>query len=165
MSPKLRMLVGVLAVTVPVDQISKLWIDFHLLRDERLAVIDGFFYLTHARNPGGAFGAFASASEGVRLAAFIVVSVVALAVIALLFFRLAPGDRLQALGLSLILGGVTGNFVDRVLPSRGEVIDLLHFRLWDGYRWPDFNFADIFVVLGLAALIVDLLSREAQERV
>ena len=63
MSAKLRILVGVLAVTVPLDQISKLWIDSHLLRGERLAVIDGFFYLTHVRNPGGAFGAFASASE------------------------------------------------------------------------------------------------------
>ena len=165
MSAKLRILVGVLAVTVPLDQISKLWIDSHLPRGERLAVIDGFFYLTHVRNPGGAFGAFASASEGLRLVAFIVVSAIALTVIAVLFYRLAPGDRLQALGLGLILGGVTGNFVDRVLPARGEVIDLLHFRLWDGYRWPDFNFADIFVVLGLAALIVDLLSREGQERV
>lgn len=164
MTSKLRVLVGVLAVTLPVDQISKLWIDFHLPRGDRVAVIDGFFYLTHVRNPGGAFGAFAGASEGFRLVAFVLVSAVALAVIAFLFHRLAPGDRLQALGLGLILGGVTGNFVDRVLPARGEVIDLLHFRLWDGYTWPDFNFADVFVVLGLAALIVDLLSREGQAR-
>ena len=33
------------------------------------------------RNPGGAFGAFASASEGVRLLAFIVVSAIAVTVI------------------------------------------------------------------------------------
>jgi signal peptidase II len=165
MTTKQRILVAALLVTVPVDQLSKYWIDAHLACGERMAVIDGFFYLTHARNPGGAFGAFANADEGFRLLAFIVVSAIAVAVSTIFFRRLAPGDRVQALGLGLILGGAAGNFIDRILPTRGEVIDLLHFRLWGGYSWPDFNFADVFIVLGLAALMVDLLSKEGQSRV
>jgi signal peptidase II len=165
MSAKLRILLAALLVTVPIDQFSKYWVDAHLARGERMAVVDGFFYLTHARNPGGAFGAFANADETSRLLAFVAVSAVAAAVSAIFFRRLAPGDRLQALGLGLILGGAMGNFIDRVAPARGEVIDLLHFRLWGGYGWPDFNFADAFIVLGLVALAVDLLSREGQLRV
>jgi lipoprotein signal peptidase len=35
---------------------------------------------------------------------------------------------------------------------RGEVVDFLHFRLWGGYQWPDFNLADSFIVVGVAFL-------------
>lgn len=165
MSTKLRILLAAVATTVFVDQLSKYWVEQHLRKGARLAVVEGFFYLTHERNPGGAFGALANADESFRLAVFVAISLVALAAVVVFFRRLAPGDRLQALGLGLILGGASGNFIDRILPERGEVIDLLHFRLWGGYTWPDFNCADVSIVLGLAALAVDLLSKESELRV
>jgi signal peptidase II len=79
------------------------------------------------------------------------------------FFRqLAPGDRLSALALGCILGGAVGNLIDRV--TRGEVVDFLHFRLWGGYAWPDFNFADSFIVIGVGLLILELLASEGESR-
>ena len=79
------------------------------------------------------------------------------------FFRkLAPGDRLSALALGCILGGAVGNLIDRVL--RGEVVDFLHFRLWGGYSWPDFNFADSFIVIGVGLLLLELLAAEGESR-
>jgi signal peptidase II len=79
------------------------------------------------------------------------------------FFRkLAPGDRLAALALGLILGGAVGNLIDRV--TRGEVVDFLHFRLWGGYAWPDFNFADSAIVVGVAILVLELLASEGESR-
>ena len=71
-----------------------------------------------------------------------------------------PGS--PALALALILGGAVGNFSDRIL--RGEVVDFMHIRWWGGYAWPDFNFADMFIVVGVAALIMDLLASEAASR-
>ena len=66
------------------------------------------------------------------------------------------------LALGLILGGASGNLVDRV--TLGEVVDFLHFRLWKGYSWPDFNLADSFIVVGVAILVLELLATEGESR-
>ena len=159
---KLRILVAVLAVVLPLDQLSKLFVESRLVFGERVAVVDGFLYITHARNPGAAFGLFASMAQDGRLIGFAIASLIALLVIGAFYHRVAPGDRLQATGLSLVLGGAAGNFIDRLW--RGEVIDFLHVRFWPGYAWPDFNVADLCIVVGVLALTTDLLTREAITR-
>lgn len=162
MSGKLRTFMLTLLVALPADQLAKLAIERRVPYGARLPVLDSFFYLTHVRNPGAAFGLFTSASEEWRLLGFAVVSLVAALVIASLYRRLAPGDRATSCFLALIGAGAFSNFVDRAM--RGEVVDFLHFRLWGGYDWPDFNLADTFIVVGVAALILELLSEEAVAR-
>ena len=162
MAPKLRILVSVVILALPLDQISKILVESRLAHGERLSIVDGFFYITHARNPGAAFGLFGGVPSDSRLFAFALVSLIAILAIAAFYHRLAPGDRIQSLGLSLVLAGAAGNFIDRIW--RGEVIDFLHVRLWGGYAWPDFNVADVCIVMGVAALMTDLLSREAMSR-
>lgn len=162
MAPKLRILLSVVAVALPLDQLSKILVESRLAEGERIPIVEGFFYITHARNPGAAFGLFASMASGERWIGFAVVSLAAIVVIAAFYQRLAPGDRIQSLGLSLVLAGASGNFIGRLW--RGEVVDFLHLRLWQGYAWPDFNAADVCIVMGVAALMTDLLSREAISR-
>jgi signal peptidase II len=70
-------------------------------------------------------------------------------------------------GLGLILGGATGNLVDRIM--RGEVIDFLDAHLppsalaeWFEARfgtahWPTFNLADSAIVVGAALLLLTLV--------
>ena len=91
---------------------------------------------------------------------FIGVSFVAILIVISFYRRLAPGEKLSSLALGLILGGAVGNLIDRV--TRGEVVDFLHFRLWHGYSWPDFNFADTFIVVGVALLVLELLATEGE---
>ncbi len=162
MAPKLRILVSVVALALPLDQISKILVELRLAHGDRIPIVDGFFYITHARNPGAAFGLFGGVAADGRVVAFAIISSIAILVIAAFYHRLAPGFRIQSLGLSLVLAGAAGNFIDRIW--RGEVVDLLHVRLWGGYAWPDFNVADVCIVLGVAALMTDLLSREAMSR-
>jgi signal peptidase II len=150
------------AVSLPLDVVTKLLVDRQLTYADRIPVIEGFFYLTHVRNPGAAFGLFADGDPQIRLAIFIGVSVLAVAIILSFFRQLAPGDRLSALALGLILGGAVGNLLDRVF--RGEVVDFLHFRLWRGYSWPDFNLADSFIVVGVGFLVLELLAAEGEDR-
>lgn len=57
------------------------------------------------------------------------------------------GHMLPLLGISLVLGGAVGNFIDR-LDGRG-VVDYLH----SGW-FPTFNLADIFVVSGAALSVL-----------
>jgi len=160
--PKLRVLLLTVAIVLLLDLPSKGWVSAHLMPHERIPVIDGVFLITHARNPGAAFGLFESVSAPRRLAAFLGVSVLAFLVIFSFYRRLAPGDRRNAAALALVLGGTLGNLYDRLV--RGEVIDLLHVRLWTGYVWPDFNVADVAIVVGVATLILELLVGEALAR-
>ena len=162
MTPKLRIFSVALVVSLLLDQATKIWIVQSLSYADRLTVIENFFYITHVRNPGAAFGMLANSPETFRLTFFISVTLVAIALIISFYRRLAPGDRLSALALGLILGGAAGNLIDRVVYR--EVIDFLHFRLWSGYSWPDFNLADSFIVVGVALLFLELLATEGEQR-
>ncbi|MCC6642842.1 MAG: signal peptidase II [Deltaproteobacteria bacterium] len=162
MSPRLRIFLTSSVLAVVSDQASKIWVDGHVGYADRISVIEGFFYITHVRNPGAAFSTFLGLDPTLRLAFFIAVSLAAIGIIVSFYRKLAPGDRLSSLALGLILGGAVGNLIDRI--TRGEVVDFLHFRLWTGYSWPDFNFADSFIVIGVALLVLELLASEGENR-
>lgn len=162
MRPNLKAFLGAFALAFPVDQVSKFWVSSAIPYGGRIPVIDGFFYLTYVRNPGAAFGMFLDVAPEIRIPVFIGVSLVAVGIIFSFYRSLAPGDRFTAFTLGLILGGALGNLVDRIF--RTEVVDFLHFRLWSGYSWPDFNFADSFIVVGVALLLLQLLASEGESR-
>jgi signal peptidase II len=162
MSPNLKAFLGAFAVAFPIDLASKIWVSKAIAYGDRITVIDGFFYLTHVRNPGAAFGLFVDVAPEIRIPIFIGVSLVALGIVISFYRSLAPGDRFTAFILGLILGGALGNLVDRVF--RAEVVDFLQFHLWSGYTWPDFNFADSFIVVGVALLLLQLLAAEGESR-
>lgn len=54
----------------------------------------------------------------------------------------------------MVLGGALGNVVDRMVG--GTVVDML-----DAGWWPAFNVADIFIVVGVAGLLLHSLRDEA----
>lgn len=159
---KLRVFWPTAVLCVLTDQATKIWVDTSLSFADRIPVIEGFFYITHVRNPGAAFSMFATMDATFRLTFFVGISLVAIGIIASFYRKLAPGDRLSALALGCILGGAVGNLIDRV--TRGEVVDFLHFRLWSGYSWPDFNLADTYIVVGVAFLVLELLASEGESR-
>jgi signal peptidase II len=162
MRPNFKAFLGALAVAFPLDQASKFWVSHAIPYGGRISVIDGFFYLTHVRNPGAAFGMFVDVAPEIRIPVFIGVSLVAVGIIFSFYRSLAPGDRFTAFTLGLILGGALGNLVDRIF--RAEVVDFLQFQLRSGYTWPDFNFADSFIVVGVALLLLQLLASEGENR-
>ncbi|MCH2169907.1 signal peptidase II [Myxococcota bacterium] len=162
MTPKFKVLSCVFAVSVVLDQYTKHLIDQNLSFADRVPVIEGLLYLTHVRNTGAAFGLFADTHPTFRIVFFLVLSLVAMGIILSFYRRLEPGERLAALALGLILGGATGNLIDRV--QLFEVIDFVHVRLWGGYSWPDFNVADSCIVVGVGILILEMLAAEGEQR-
>ncbi len=162
MTPKARVALAALLISLPLDLLTKHLVNANLTFADRVSVIEGFFYLTHVRNTGAAFGLFADADPTLRAYFFVGISTVAIGIIISFYRRLAPGDRLSALALGLILGGALGNLHDRI--RFGEVIDFLHFDLWGGYSWPDFNLADSFIVVGVGFLVLELLAHEGDSR-
>lgn len=162
MTPKLKVALGAFLLAFPADQITKYLVNENLVYSDRITLIEGLLYLTHVRNTGAAFGIFSDAAPTLRMILFVGVSLVATAIILSFYRKLAPGDRLSALALGLILSGASGNLVDRI--QLGEVIDFIHVRLWGGYSWPDFNLADSFIVVGVGILVLELLASEGESR-
>ena len=162
MTPKLRIALLAFTASLSLDVLTKYLVTRHLLFSDKIEVVEGFFYLTHVRNPGAAFGLFATAPATWRLGFFIGISLLALGIVVSFFRKLAPGDRLSSLALGFIAGGALGNLIDRVF--RHEVVDFLHFKLWRGYSWPDFNLADSFIVVGVGLLVLELLATEGESR-
>jgi signal peptidase II len=160
MTPKQRAFFTAIGIALPLDVASKEWVLRSIDFSERIPVLDGFFYLTHVRNPGAAFSMFATAPDWFRTWFFPLMTILALGLIVSMFRKLAPRERLAATSLGLLLGGATGNLLDRF--RHGEVVDFLHVKLWNDYSWPDFNFADSFIVIGVALLILEMFASEGE---
>ncbi|HTO53990.1 MAG TPA: signal peptidase II [Myxococcota bacterium] len=161
MSPKLRTLLLLVGVIVPLDQFTKYLVVTHVERGGYavpIAALDGFFRITHSRNPGAALG-FA---QNVHVGVFVVLTLVALAMIGSFYRRIDAADRLSAVSLGLIVSGALGNLLDRVV--RGEVIDFLQFNL-GLFIFPDFNVADSAIVIGVALLLLDVVTQETESGV
>ena len=132
------------------DQAAKTYIDMTTplgwSRD-----VTPFFNLVHVLNPGAAFS-FLAGAGGWQRWFFLVIALAATVWLAWMLFR--PLRRLEALSYGLILGGALGNGFDRAV--RGQVIDYLDFHL-RGWHWPAFNIADMAIVGGAIALVLQSL--------
>ena len=162
MTPKLRTLLALIAVIVPLDQLTKSLVVSSIERGSYWApfpALEGFFRITHARNPGAALGL----AQGVPVFVFVALTTVALFMIGSFFRRIEPHDRLSAVSLGLIVSGALGNLTDRIMRS-GEVVDFLQFNL-GLFIFPDFNVADMAISIGVALLLLDVVTHETEEGV
>ncbi|MBM4250933.1 MAG: signal peptidase II [Deltaproteobacteria bacterium] len=115
----------------------------------------------YVRNLGAAWGALSNLPDVIRVPFFYLVTCLAVFII-LLYLRSTPvHHRLAIFSLSLILSGAIGNFLDRI--RFGYVIDWIDVR-WNlaGWRYdfPNFNFADSCITVGVSLLLVDMLFLE-----
>lgn len=143
-------LAGVVGTVFILDQITKRVVQETMRLHESIPVIDGLFSLTYIRNPGAAFGLFAEHGDGLRMAFFGTISVVAIVFLMAFFLKMPKEAFLGRLSVSMVMGGALGNLVDRV--RFGEVVDFLDFYIGP-YHWPAFNVADSCISVGVALLI------------
>jgi signal peptidase II len=148
-------------LAVAVDQISKTAVARSFSPGEWTPVLGDFFKLTLVLNPGGVFGTKLGSPNFYTL-----ISVLAIGVTLWFFFKAKTDSVVFKIGLSLILGGALGNLIDRF--RFGEVVDFLDFDFFDinlpGFsldRWPVFNLADSFVLVGMVLIVIHLfISKE-----
>ncbi len=158
---KILRLLAVSGITVILDQITKLLVAAYIGYGQDIAVIPGFFNLTHVLNPGGAFGLFAQQGAMVRVMFFLVFSLVAVGLILYLYVGIPETHPMLANGLSLIFGGAVGNLIDRV--RMGKVIDFLDVYLGD-LHWPAFNVADSAICVGVGIFMFHILFNRMPEQ-
>lgn len=120
-------------ILILVDQLSK-----YIIR------VKGGFYIC---NQGIAFG--------IRLPIFLIyTSIILLLLYLFLNYRRQSGFFVEKLSVILLLSGALSNFIDRLY--WGCVIDFIDLKFW-----PIFNFADIYITIGSALLIYQLIKQKA----
>lgn len=136
---------------IVLDQATKLAVAASMPLYESIALIPGFFNLTHVHNTGAAFS-FLSQAGGWQRWFFAVLAIVVSVSLTLWMARLKKHEILLAVALALILGGAIGNLIDRL--AYGYVIDFLdvYYQSW---HWPAFNVADSAICIGVALLVLE----------
>lgn len=151
-SPWLLIALAVLAL----DQWTKWLIESHLPEQSSHEVIPGLLHISHVRNTGVAFGMFANGGRDGSPWVLSLFGLVALGLIAGLFYRTPPHERGLLSALAMVMGGAVGNLLDRI--SSGAVTDFIAVYL-GSYRWPDFNVADSAISIGLVLILFDSFRR------
>lgn len=155
-----RLFWGISGGLVIADLVTKLIAEASLTRRMPLAVIGDVIQLRLVYNQGAAFGIHVG--EYSRWV-FLVLAVIALAVLGSMVRTTRPGDRFRLVSLALVCGGATGNLIDRLRSPLG-VVDFVDVGV-GSWRWPTFNLADSAITVGAIALAVSLwLEGRAQRR-
>ena len=135
---------------VLLDILSK-YIVFNYIDLYKFIKITYFFDITHIHNFGVSFGLFAGTIPSLVLI-FIGLFVTAFVI----YLYINSRDTIERWGLFIIICGAIGNIVDRSI--NGYVIDFLYLHI-NQYYWPAFNFADIYISLGIIMIIVNMVKK------
>jgi signal peptidase II len=129
------------------DIASKIAAVAFLRPGEPVPLVGDLLRLYLIRNPGAAF----SIGEGATWA----FTLLAAGVLGFIFVAVLPKLRHGgwAVGLGLVVAGIAGNLIDRLVRppgfARGHVVDFLQLPYW-----PIFNVADMCVVFGAITILV-----------
>ena len=105
--------------------------------------------LTYVQNTGAAFGIGSDSTS-----MFVAVNVVIIGLITyFIFSKREELSKLILIALHLILAGGISNLIDRIV--RGFVIDYIDISPL--IKYPVFNLADIFVVVGCLIVVISLV--------
>lgn len=131
------------------DQIIKIFLSANLKLNQSILIIKDFFTITLTHNTGAAFSILSGSG-------FLLIIIGILAVLGLVLYvnGLDDIEDSDTLIYSLLMGGILGNLIDRII--HGYVIDYLSFKFYS-YYFPVFNFADICIVVSIILIIARML--------
>ena len=135
----------VFIICVLFDLFTKFLIQNYLFLNQSIK-INQFFDIVYVQNYGVSFGLFSRA-----IPHWVLVLIALLVVILILYLMIISNKNLEKNAYFLIIAGAIGNIIDRILNS--YVVDFisLHYEM---FYWPAFNFADIYITIGIIMLLV-----------
>ena len=145
----MKKLFGIAFATTLLDQLIKNSLLFFMSYGKSITVINGFFNITLIGNTGAAFSILSSNT--------LLLIIISLVVLNILYFCFIKGKNLsdfEQVSFGLLIGGILGNLIDRVL--RMQVIDYLDFNFF-GFNFPVFNLADIAIVISMILIAIKVI--------
>lgn len=116
-------------------------------------VIDGFFSIHYVQNRGIAFGLFHDLDSHWKPVILSLLALLAMGVVLYYIWTTSQQQRLLFVAFGLLLGGILGNFTDRLLHQ--YVVDFLEFRWGNRFAWPTFNIADAAITCGVGIILFE----------
>jgi len=152
----IKILIPVLVciISVVLDQVSKVFFKNLFFENKgETVIIPNFFYFTYTVNTGAAWGFLSEVSWGQLF--FKILTSIAILIFAVLWvFSIIKNKKWLSYSFSFIIGGTVGNFIDRL--SFNGVTDFIGVYIGT-YKFPIFNLADSFLVVGMIMIIVYFL--------
>ena len=110
-----------------------------------------FLDLTHIHNFGISFGLFSG-----LISPWLLI-IIGLLVVGFIFYLMkSASDMFEEWSLLIIISGALSNIIDRIF--NGYVIDFIYFHYKD-FFWPAFNFADIYITIGIIMIVINILRK------
>ena len=141
---------GIIAALIVLDQLVKAYVVQNIALGEIKSWIPNLVSLTYLQNRGAAF----SILQDQQLLFAVITLVVVVGAIWYLHKHMEDSFWM-VLGLTLIIAGGLGNFIDRV--SQGFVVDMFHL---DFINFAIFNVADSYLTVGVIVLLIAMLKEE-----
>ncbi|MEO8272915.1 MAG: signal peptidase II [Chloroflexota bacterium] len=135
---------GLAAVIMTADQLTKAWLVSFLAPGQAVAVIGDWVRLVHSQNAGGLFGLLQGQAVPFGLFSLVVVGLI------VVYHAKVPPNRYVSITLGLLLGGALGNLIDRL--RVGYVVDFVDAGI-GGLRWYTFNVADTAISAAILLLL------------
>jgi len=175
MSFKYKALLIITPLVFFLDQLTKWLVMKSIPFHGSIPVMSGYFDIVFLRNTGAAFGMFADMGEGIRNIFFYIVAMIAIIVLTAIYARLSHEARLLPIAISLVFGGIAGNFLDRI--RFGAVTDFLSVHIRDvaiewtmfgrnihmPLDWPAFNVADSAITVAMVLFIISAFRQDRRE--
>ena len=148
------LIIGVLLFSVVIDQISKRWAS-GLTQEHTYGVLK--LILVH--NQGAMLGLFSDLPAVLRIVTLSTSGIFILCLFALVQYLIPKKLLSLRVSLSILVGGILGNVLDRIL--YGYVIDFIAVRIgqWNSPIW---NLADVIQWLGYILMIYFLIKYSEQ---
>lgn len=143
-------------IVIIVDQILKSIVNRSILLNHHIKIINHFFYISHVHNEGAAW----SIMSGNRVF-LIMIAIISIIVVYKVFMEKSELNKYNIFVYSLLLGGIIGNLIDRII--YGYVIDYIEL-IFGNYHYPIFNLADICIVISIILIIVKSIQEEVCKR-
>lgn len=144
--------IAIICLMVGLDQVMKAYVSVHIASAGIQQLIPGVLGLTNLHNDGAAW----SILEGQQWF-FVVVSVIAIIILAVLLYRFRA-DRVLTIAFSLIMAGTIGNFIDRL--RLHYVVDMFQTEF---INFPVFNIADACLTIGVVIIVIKVLREDERD--
>ena len=144
MNKKIRIMITGIVLLI-VDQVVK-----SLVINRNFTVIPNILDFTYTQNTGVAFG------MGMNSNLIIIISIILLLAFLVLFIKnMNKLSIVKTISLLLIITGGISNIIDRIF--RKYVIDFIDIKI---FSFPNFNLADIYIVLGVILFLFITIKQE-----
>ncbi len=139
------------------DLITKWWITKWWFAKPRSSkhypIIERFFAIRYDENTGIAFGLLDDLESEWKPMILSGLALLAVVVVLYYIWTTPGGPARPFFALGLLLGGILGNCIDRLM--NGYVVDFLKLHWGNRFAWPTFNVADAAITCGVILILFE----------